>query len=359
MNKCYLEDLSHLEKVMTSVPATPYVTFSKIISLVTLNMRYEAMAFDGGVDDHPYILTSELIRDSISHFQMLVDIDFIESEKRSINQYKSSNVEEKHLELWQEIWTRLNQEEFREFVDLKKMRFEINGITPLINGSDCVDLGCGNGVISLALLEIGANSVAGIDYGAKSIAYANNWVDGLGHRGRAEFRVGNLLDTGYDSDSFDFCVSNGVFHHLNREDLPLAITEVTRVLRNGGWFWYYIDGSGAINNDLWNATVKILADVAVQTIESVLNIMNVSRNKMIHIVDSTSATYYHSDYDEVIADLSQAGFGEFRRMKGGDVLDSAYDQMIFGTDDTHNTTDPYALEKFGTGPIRIVCKLLG
>ena len=45
-------------------------------------MRYEAMAFGGGVDDHPYILTSELIRDSISQFQMLADIDFIEAENR-------------------------------------------------------------------------------------------------------------------------------------------------------------------------------------------------------------------------------------------------------------------------------------
>ena len=73
MNKCYLEDLSHLEELMTSVPVTPYITFSKIISLVALNMRYEAMAFSRDVDDHPYILTSKLIRDSMSQFQMLVD----------------------------------------------------------------------------------------------------------------------------------------------------------------------------------------------------------------------------------------------------------------------------------------------
>ena len=240
MEKFYLEDLSDLEKTMTSVPATPYTNFSKIVSLVTMNMRYEAMAFDGSVNDHPYTLTSKLIRDSMLQFQMLINIDFIEAENKSINRHKSTDVEEKHMELWQEIWTRHNQEEFREFVDLKKRRFEINGLTSLIKGSDCVDLGCGNGVISLALLEIGAKSVAGIDYGAESIAYADKWVDGLGHRGRAVFRGGNLLHTGYDSDSFDFCVSNGVFHHLSEKDLPLAINEVTRVLRNGGWFWYYI-----------------------------------------------------------------------------------------------------------------------
>jgi SAM-dependent methyltransferase len=344
----YRDELEKLKKLMNGVKNTPFSIFAKVQTLAVMNMRYEKIAFNKNLKEHPYILTKTLLEETCLFFNTLMDISFIESDKNNIDVFKSENLIEKHEELWQEIWSRHNDEEFQEFIEMKAKRLDINDIVKYIENKVCVDFGCGNGVFSFAMIERGAAGVYGLDFGEKSVKYAQNVAIKRGLLDRAVFKVGDVTDSKLEPNRFDFAVSNGVFHHLREEDMIKAIKEVARVLKKDGWFWYYIDGKDAISMDLWDNSVSILKRIDIMMIENVLKQMNIKRNKMVHLMDGLSATYYHSTWNGTIKMLSECGFGNFRRLTGGGPYDFDQDAI---------DADPYGKEKFGEGDLRILCQL--
>ena len=98
---------------------------------------------------------------------------------------------------------------------------------------------------------------------------------------------------------------------------------------------------------IWDTTVEILKDVDVLCIENVLKIMNVNRNKMVHIIDGSNATYIHSTLEEMTSILSDCGFENFKRLSGCTKTDFDSDVV---------EEDPFGEEKFGTGDLRILCQ---
>ncbi len=343
----YMESLGRLSQTMKAVGNTPFSIFAKVVSLTSMNMRYEKIAFNMDLPDHPYVLTNRIIQDALVQFESMMDMAFIESEDKRIDRIKSRRLEEKHEALWQEIWSRHSEEEFDEFVEWKTRRLDINNLGQFIENSNCVDFGCGNGSFSFALLKNGAKSVTGVDFGEKSIMYAKMMAKKKKLEHRFVFNMAQVYDTELSDTSFDFAVSNGVFHHLSEKNIVKAVKEVARVLKKGGWFWYYIDGKNAISMDLWDMSVDILKDVDVLYIEKVLNAMNVKRNKIVHLMDGLSATYRHSTWDEMTAMLSEHGFGNFRRISGGTDTDLDPDRIAM---------DQFGKEKFGEGDLRVLCQ---
>ena len=334
---------------MKNTTSSSFADFAKVVTLVTMNMRYEKVAFASSLEAHPYLLTRDIIREARRQYRWLMDTEFIKGGVEAGYKGKSSILKEKHRELWQEIWPRHSDEELQEFVDLKVKRFKINALEPYIAGKDCVEFGCGNGAIVFALLELGARKVAGIDFGLKSIEYAKEMARKRGVAQDVEFAVDDIIGTRLPSQHYDFAVSNGVFHHLEAGEVRQAVSEVARVLKPGGWLWYYVDGKNAISMDLWDASVEALRGVSVLFIEKILQAMGVSRNKMVFIVDGLSATYLHSTWPEVVDLLTEQGFGKFKRMRGGAGTDFDLDIV---------KADPFGQEKFGEGDIRVLCQLL-
>jgi len=251
--------------------------------------------------------------------------------------------------LWQEIWTRHDEKKFQDFIELKAMRLEANKLVQYVKDQDCVDFGCGNGAFVFALLEKGAKTVKGIDFGAKSIEYAKNYANHLGLESKAEFHIREVFESGFKDEQFGFAVSNGVFHHLLENKIPIALKEVARVLKPGGWFWYYVDGEGAISMDLWDRTVKILRDLDINEIETHLLPLNIRRQKMIHIMDGSNATYLHTNWKAVTELLSSFGFSNFKRLTGATETDFDLDVV---------NSVPHGVEKFGCGDLRIACQKL-
>jgi ubiquinone/menaquinone biosynthesis C-methylase UbiE len=338
----YLSELKALAEAMQAVPNTPYGMWAKVVTLAVLNMRYERIAFNRQLAEHPYPLTERLAADARRQFATLADAAHIEDPTPPVGGTKSDQKEAKHEELFNEIWDRYDQEAFRKYVARYVHRITINDLS--IAGKACVDLGCGNGVFCFALLECGAASATGVDFGARSIAYAQRVVPARGH---AEFRCATVYDTGFPDDTFDVAVQNGVFHHLDDEDR--AVREVARILKVGGGMWYYTDGEGGISYDLWDASVAMLRDVPVLVIEQVLESMHIRREKIVHLMDGLSATYAHTSWDAMTARLARFGFGEFRRLRGG--FDTDCDPDVI-------EADRYGREKFGEGDLRIWCRLL-
>ena len=195
------------------------------------------------------------------------------------------------------------------------------------------------------MAQLGAEKVVGIDYGEKSIEFATKAAKELGFT-NTSFFVRTVYDTGESDSQYDFAIQNGVFHHLNDENC--AIKEVRRILKNKGSFWYYTDGEGGIQYDLWDTSVEILREVPTLFIEEVLNSMNVSRNKIAHLLDGMGATYAHTSWDEITNILADHGFTNFKRLTGGYDTDCDLDRI---------EKDAYGKEKFGEGDLRILCQL--
>jgi len=160
---------------------------------------------------------------------------------------------------------------------------------------------------------------------------------------RMEFKTESVYKISAPYQSFDFAIQNGVFHHLEDEDS--AILETGRVLKPGGWFWYYTDGGGGIGYDLWDASVFILRNVPQEFIVKHLDYLNIRTGKKCHLADGMNAVYRHTTYAEISSRLQKLGFGNIRRLVGGYPTDCDHDVIA---------SDPYGHEKFGEGDLRLL-----
>jgi ubiquinone/menaquinone biosynthesis C-methylase UbiE len=97
----------------------------------------------------------------------------------------------------------------------------------------CLEIGCGQGVVTRVLVERCSAQVVASDYDPAQVAVAQERLAGLG--GPVEFRVVDARAMPFDDAAFDAVFSFGVLHHIPggwRE----AVAETARVLKPGGWF---------------------------------------------------------------------------------------------------------------------------
>ena len=345
MGKTYLKDLERLKKFADEIPNTPMMALAKTTALIILNMRYERIMVNRNLDVHPYILVSNMIRDAHSFMSAWCEVSFIENPSAQILQGQEMDLEERHRELFQQLWTKFSLEEYEQRIERFVHRLRINGLGGgWLRGFNCIDFGCGHGNFAHALIREGAKYVYAIDFGPENIKYAIEARDRVGIKpSQIEFKVESVYRVSREDNAFDFAIQNGVFHHL--EDEEAAYREVWRVLRPGGWFWIYTDGSGAISHDLWDASSYILRNIPHEVVISYLDYLNIETGKRYHLGDSLNATYRHTTWAELTERLSRPGFGNFRRLVGG-----------FPTDFDHDViaADKHGREKFGEGDLRLL-----
>lgn len=347
MEKTYLKSLDQLSDFIESIPNTPMGAYLKTVNLMTMNMRYEKIAFNRNLPEHPYKLTKLVIEEQLAASRVFSDVLFIENPKNlGLVTGKDSQMESKHQVLFNIIWDTYDETDFEVYVDRYKHRVEVNNILDLIKGKKCLDIGCGNGNFCFALVDLGAEMAAGVDFGPDSILYANEKKKQRANGNQTEFKVNNVYKLEYPDASFDFLIQNGVFHHLDDENK--AILEAKRVLKKGGYFWYYTDGEGGISYDLWDRSVQLLRDIPQTYIREILRSMNISTPKIVHIMDGMNATYRHTSWNEITSRLESLGFGNFKRLTGGFDTDCDLDVI---------TADPYGREKFGEGDLRVLAQL--
>jgi ubiquinone/menaquinone biosynthesis C-methylase UbiE len=342
----YMEPLDRLSREMEAVPNTLMGMTFKVLTLAVLNMRYEKIAFDPSGARHPYERVRDLIDEQRVFFRAAGDVLFIEDPSAArVPVGKQAALEGRHQELFNVIWDKYDDASYDVYVDRYVHRLKVNGLETLVAGRRALDLGCGNGNFCFALASIGAAEAVGIDFGEKSVAFAEGQRARRPEGGRVSFRVSTVYDLPFPDASFDFVIQNGVFHHL--EDENRAIREACRVLKPGGWFWYYTDGEGGISYDLWDRSVHLLREVPIDLIRGVLRRLNVSVGKTAHLMDGLNAVYRHTSWDEITRRLSSLGFGEFRRLTGGFDTDFDLDRI---------EKDPFGREKFGEGDLRVLAR---
>ncbi len=103
------------------------------------------------------------------------------------------------------------------------------------SGLDWLDVGCGRGALSNAILEHSApKSVAGIDPQEEVVRDAQ----AAGNDPRAAYHCIDAQDMPFDDAIFDAVVSGLVINFI--EDQPKALSEMKRVLRPGGLVAGYV-----------------------------------------------------------------------------------------------------------------------
>lgn len=342
----YLESLELLSQELEATPNTLMGMTFKVLTLAVLNMRYEKFAFDLSSTRHPFERVRDLIEEQRIFFRAASDVLFIEDTSGAEAPHgKQAAMEGRHQELFNVIWDKYDDTSYDTYVDRYIHRLKVNGLENLVKGKKCLDLGCGNGNFCFALVSEGAAEAVGVDFGEKSVAFAEKQRARRPEGSRVSFYVSTIYTLPFPDASFDFVIQNGVFHHLDDEDR--AISEATRVLKPGGWFWYYTDGEGGISYDLWDRSVFLLRDVPIELIRAVLLRLNVSVGKLAHLMDGLNAVYRHTSWARITERLGAAGFGEFRRLTGGFDTDFDLDRI---------NKDPFGREKFGEGDLRVLAR---
>lgn len=101
--------------------------------------------------------------------------------------------------------------------------------TALMRGKKVMEVGLGYGTLGQKIAEDGADYL-GLDIADGPVKMMNHRLEMLGLKGRAV--LGNILDCPVESESLDWVVAIGCFHHTG--DIQRCIDETYRVLKVGG-----------------------------------------------------------------------------------------------------------------------------
>lgn len=97
------------------------------------------------------------------------------------------------------------------------------------SGKQVVDIGCGGGIYTQALAEMGAAHVTGVDFSEPLLKSAEEKLSVYTHVG---FHLGEAQDTSLPSSSYDLILERALIHHL--KDLTPNFKEAYRLLKPDG-----------------------------------------------------------------------------------------------------------------------------
>ena len=123
----------------------------------------------------------------------------------------------------------------KEFID---MVLGYNGANSKIYyGKTVLEAGCGTGRESMYLALKGAK-LTSIDIADKPLATAYEQAKLHNFEKIIKFQKASILDLPFEDNSFDIVLSSGVIHHTSNPEL--ALSELTRVLKPGGYLILYV-----------------------------------------------------------------------------------------------------------------------
>lgn len=145
---------------------------------------------------------------------------------------------------------------------------------PHTTGLIAADLGCGSGRHIMLLENLGIESVIGIDISHEALRLCKD--AGIPYLCRADNEHLPLK-----SDSFDVVITWGSLHYGPKEDLPVMLDEIVRILKKGGQLFgtlrterdTYMKQGKHLGNDVWitnlddieNSTVSFYSETELQS----------------------------------------------------------------------------------------------
>lgn len=106
------------------------------------------------------------------------------------------------------------------------------------NGGDVLELGCGSGVQTKQLLNLGL-SVVGIDISPNMIVEAKKRAP------KGKYLVGDIASVVFEKNSFDGVYARASLLHIPKKLIPAVLLSVYKMLKAGGYFYLAIkEGKG-------------------------------------------------------------------------------------------------------------------
>lgn len=100
-----------------------------------------------------------------------------------------------------------------------------------VSDKKAVDIGCGGGIYSKALADLGAFEVTAVDFSQQMLSAAKENCNAYPN---ISYAVGDALNTHLPSDAYDIVLQRALIHHLT--DLPACFKEAHRILQTGGTY---------------------------------------------------------------------------------------------------------------------------
>ncbi|MBP0727016.1 class I SAM-dependent methyltransferase [Bacillus sp. RG28] len=102
-----------------------------------------------------------------------------------------------------------------------------------VRNKSIADIGCGGGIYSIALSELGAQNVIGIDQ-------SKNMLEGASGNCKEyqniKFQNGSATETNLKTEEVDVVLERALIHHIKEKDLINCFNEAKRILNENGQF---------------------------------------------------------------------------------------------------------------------------
>lgn len=270
------------------------------------------------------------------------------SNNNLLKKEKNKSFHKMHENLWQKIWPEYSSfQDYDKLVEYRGKRLDFNKIKKQFFNKDIIDLGCGNGSISMALLKRGAKSATGIDFGKNNVLAAQKWSKRYKFDKKASFKKFDILKFN-SKKKYDFVVCSAVLHHLkNKKELDIALKKISKLCKEDAFFYFFIRGNGGVRYYIQDCCIKCFNDISAESIREELQNLNISREKITHLVDWFKAVYLQTKPEYIISRLKMLKFSNFKRLKGPHKNDMDINQI---------KTHVKSSFKFGTGELRYICQ---
>lgn len=107
----------------------------------------------------------------------------------------------------------------------------IKDLVPINSITKAVDIGCGGGIYSKALSDMGVPMVTGVDFSEPILEGAK---ENCKEYKNISFKNGSAFESGLETNSVDLLLERALIHHF--EDLPACFDEAYRVLKEDGFY---------------------------------------------------------------------------------------------------------------------------
>lgn len=145
------------------------------------------------------------------------------------------------------------------------------------NGREILELGCGSGVQTKLLLDLGL-SVVGIDISPNMIAEAKKRAP------KGEYLVGDIASVAFAKDSFDGIYARASLLHIPKKLIPNVMLSIGKMLKTGGYFYLAIKegkGEGEVEDVRHGINVKRFFSLFVK--EEIEKLMEAAGFKIVEL----------------------------------------------------------------------------
>lgn len=135
-------------------------------------------------------------------------------------------------------------------------------------GNIILEIGSGNGKLAFAMAEKG-NNVIGLDVSNIAVSFAQERLKKSGKQLSIEFKLGDARKLPFNDNKFDFIVSQDLVEHITENDFKLHLSEVYRVLKQGGRYFFWtpsaLKGGSSLGLHIKEYTVRELDAILKNT----------------------------------------------------------------------------------------------